>query len=392
LRYLTERLLHHAQIALEDTPNQLAVLKAAQVVDSGGYGLVTILAGVVRFLEGDTLVTSATMPAMSIATNWQEALVPEDEQGYGYDVQFLMLGESLDVQKVRQDISAMGWSPLIDGDNTLIKVHIHVHNPADPLGYAIGQGAQLDDIVVENMQKQYLAYVAQRQQRETVQELTDDIGVITVAAGEGLVDILTEYGAANVIHGGQTMNPSVDDFVNAIRALPHKNIILLPNNSNVILTANQVAPLLPERNIAVVGSKTIPQGMAALLAYWDRREGMPLEETASVMKRVLGNVKSLEVTTASRDVPDSHIKKGEWLGLINDVPKVSGEDLANIVVRLLNLAEAGRSELITLYWGADVDETTSKAMQSTVQAAFPAQTVELLYGGQSLYPYILSVE
>ena len=392
LRHLTEHLLHHAQIALEDTPNQLPVLKAANVVDSGGYGLVTIMDGVVRFLDGESITTSISAQPTPVAQNWQQALVPEDEQGYGYDVQFLMLGDALDVQKVRQDISAMGWSPLIDGDNTLIKVHIHVHNPADPIGYAITQGAQLDDIVVENMQKQYLAYVAQREQREVPTTLTDDIGVITVAAGDGLAEILTQYGAASVIHGGQTMNPSVDDFVNAIRVLPHKNIILLPNNGNVILTANQVAPLMPERNIVVVGSKTIPQGMSALLAYWDRREGMPLDETSTLMKRVLGNVKTLEVTTASRDVRESNIQKGEWLGLLNDVPKVSGTDLQDVLLRLLHAADVESNELVSMYWGADINEHEAKAMQLAVQQTFPAQTVELLHGGQPLYPYIVSVE
>lgn len=388
---LMERLLHHAQLALAQTPDLLPVLRQAGVVDSGGAGLVALIEGIVRFRQGESLEITQRA-TMVLPADWQHALEPDDEQGYGYDVQFLMLGTALDVKKVRQELSAMGWSPLIDGDSSLIKVHIHVHNPAEPIGYAIAQGAQLDDIVVENMQRQYLDYVGARQQRESAMTLTDDIAVVTTVTGDGLHALMREYGAAAVIAGGQTMNPSVEDFVHQVSALPNRQVILLPNNGNVVLTAAQVAQFLPERTIMVVPSKTIPQGIAALIAFWNRAEAATLEEVSATMRAALGSVQTLEITTASRDVADRQIRQGEWLGLLNDVPQFSGTDMRDILLRLLHQADTASRELISLYYGADVTAAEAETMHAVVSREFPAQSVELLAGGQPLYPYIVSLE
>jgi hypothetical protein len=209
----------------------LPLLKKAGVVDSGGAGLIYIFEGMLRSLCGKELtpaemnaVTDVAEPAVvseSVET-WQDALVPEDELGYGYDVQFLMRGSNLNIDEVRAAIQAMGWSTLVVGDNSLIKVHVHVHNPGEPLSYAINYGASLDDIVVENMQAQYEQYVDNRAGREA-EIRTDIVGPapIVVASGDGLKQLFMEAGAAFVIAGGQTMNPSTGDFLDVINLLPN---------------------------------------------------------------------------------------------------------------------------------------------------------------------------
>jgi DAK2 domain fusion protein YloV len=393
LHVLFDHLVASARIALDNTPNQLPKLKEAGVVDSGGMGLLTILEGIQRLLRGEPIESAVTVADMPKPNTWEESLVPDDEQGYGYDVQFLMMGENLDVTSVRQTIANMGWSPLVDGDDALIKVHVHVHNPAEPLNYAIGLGVQLDDIVVENMQAQYLRYVQQRKTHETAPlPQVNGVAVVAVASGMGLTKILQEYGVARVIVGGQTMNPSVDDFARAIQTLPNNEIILLPNNANVVLTAMQVGETLPNKHIRVVPSKTIPQGVASLLTYNDTRENSTLDEIANAMRDSLKSVTTLEITQADRDVPSQGVEKGMWLGLLDDEMKIASHEMLQTVTYLLGSAHADHRELLTIYWGRETTQSATQDLVNHIQAHFPNLTIETLFGGQPLYPTIMSLE
>jgi uncharacterized protein len=403
LRVLLTKMIAAAYKSLENTPNLLPKLKEAGVVDSGGMGLVYILEGMKRFLDGEPVTFENNSARVAVAENeaWQDALIPEDEEGYGYDVQFLMLGKNMDVSQVRKDISAMGWSPLIDGDDELIKVHIHVHNPGEPLSYAIGLGIDLDDIVVENMQAQYLQYVQERSEREATPatnghgaEQVDGVAVITVARGDGLEKLLSEYGAARVIVGGQTMNPSTEDFLSAIQSLDTNEIILLPNNGNVIMAAQQAANMADGRKVRVVPSKTIQQGITALLAYMDIQEDGTLETVFNSMCDNLNNVVSGEVTTAVRDTTYDGltVKTGDVIGLINGKMKVSRETLDETVKALLQEAHAENYELVTLYYGDTITEKQAQALAGKLEDMFEKQDFEVVYGGQPLYPYLVSIE
>lgn len=377
--------VREARQALMTTPDLLPVLRQAGVVDSGGYGLVLILEGVLRFLDGEPLGQAdlAGLPALTILS------APEQSEEYGYDVQFLMIGDNLPLEQIRRDISAMGWSPLVDGDGSLVKVHVHVENPAVPLDYAVRLGAQLDDVVVENMQRQALAY----QNRSRSQELTviEGVGVVAVAAGEGLRRVMLEYGADEVIAGGQTMNPPVADFVAAARRIRYRNVIFLPNNRNLILTAEQAAALLPDQQVHVVQTKSIPQGMAALLAYLDTRE-QPVSDMLERMTAAARAVITLEVTTASRDVAQSGIHKGEWLGLKNGTPVVHGSELASVTLALLADAEADQHELLTVFVGSELADEQADALRAQMAKQYPHLTIEWLNGGQPLYPLLMSLE
>jgi DAK2 domain fusion protein YloV len=394
---LLKRMVFAGRTALRHTPEQLPVLKKAGVVDSGGAGLVYIFEGMVRSLCGKTLMTSEII-VPDTAETWQDALVPEDELGYGYDVQFLIRGEGMNIDHVRKDISAMGWSTLVVGDNQLIKVHVHVHDPGIPLSYAIGLGASLDDIVVENMQRQYEEYVEAREEREDdVRTDIRGVAVITVASGNGLRQLFSEQlNAAHVIAGGQTMNPSTGDFLNVINALPNTDIVLLPNNKNVILAAQQAAAHVDGKNVRVVPSATIPQGIAAMFEYMNlcSDEACEHDEIAVAMTEALSRVVTCEITNAVRnaDYDGIHVRAGQFIGLINDTLAAAGDDMQQVARDLLQKATADKYERITLYYGSDASEAEARQLADLLVETFKRQEFEVVYGGQALYPYIISVE
>jgi len=393
-------LVKAAKESVQRTPELLPKLREAGVVDSGGLGLAYILEGMERLVEGKA-VTLADAEAVIVEdieqeTDWERALIPEDEEGYGYDVQFLMIGEQMDVDQVRQDISNMGWSPLVDGDSRLIKVHVHVHNPGKPLSYAIESGAEIDDIVVENMQLQYQEYVAERNRRQTQEShiVVDGIAVVTVGRGEGINTLFKQYKAARIIVGGQTMNPSIEDFLDAIDSLPNEEIILLPNNGNIIMTAEQAATLAQDKTVHVVPSKTIPQGIMALLAYGDLNGKFQLDEVVHGMTDALSQVLSGEITLATRTVEFDgvQVQEGQLIGLLDGQIVTTHTDLDQIVQQLLNKADLDDYELVTLYYGESVPAAQAEKLKNELAEAFDELEFEIVPGGQPLYPYILSIE
>ncbi|MDL1899722.1 DAK2 domain-containing protein [Anaerolineae bacterium CFX9] len=406
---LLKRMLFAGRAALRKTPDMLPLLKKAGVVDSGGAGLIYIFEGMLRSLCGKELtpaemnaVTDVAEPAVvseSVET-WQDALVPEDELGYGYDVQFLMRGSNLNIDEVRAAIQAMGWSTLVVGDNSLIKVHVHVHNPGEPLSYAINYGASLDDIVVENMQAQYEQYVDNRAGREA-EIRTDIVGPapIVVASGDGLKQLFMEAGAAFVIAGGQTMNPSTGDFLDVINLLPNEEIILLPNNKNVLLAAQQAAREAEAngRRVRVVSSTTVPQGIVAMVEYANQmleETPPPLDVIVDAMTHALPHVQTCEITNATRDVEldGLTVRAGQYIGLLNDTLVTSADDLATATAQLLRRANADKYELITFYYGSDTSQHEAEMLAASLSEEFSAQEIRVLPGGQALYPFIISVE
>jgi DAK2 domain fusion protein YloV len=402
LHDLFDLLLKAAKTALDDTPNQLAVLKEAGVVDSGGAGLVALLEGIKRLRDGDddydSIIPELDLPqngaVKQVEQDWEAAIVPDDERGYGYDVQFLMLGRDLDVEQVRRDISALGWSPLIDGNSNTVKVHIHVYNPAEPIHYAIQTGAELEDVVIENMQRQYEAYVAQRGGRNDEKAaITDEIAVIAVGRGAGLTRALREYGAAAVIEGGQTMNPSASNFVDVIKSLPNTRVVLLPNNGNIILAAREAAAL-SDKEVHVVPTKSFPQGIAALLAYSNHLDES-LDEIVVSMSDATKHVRTFEVTIATRTLDSINgvmVNEGDYFALVDNQPAAADPQLQSVVLAALAKIQAETYELVTVYYGADVSEESASALIEALKSAYPMLEYECVNGGQPLYPYLLSVE
>ncbi|NDJ62991.1 MAG: DAK2 domain-containing protein, partial [Chloroflexi bacterium] len=321
---LLRRMIAAGRAALLRTPEQLPLLKQAGVVDSGGQGLVYIFEGMLRALCGrDLTVTQAPVQERQ----WESKLEPTEAMGYGYDVQFLMRGAKLDVPTVRAAITDMGDSALVVGSPDVIKVHVHVHDPGVPLSYAINLGAEIDDVVVENMQAQYQQQLQTRWANAPgapeSARVVEGIAVIAVADGAGMHSVFTEqFGAAHVIPGGQTMNPSTGDFLEAIESLPNTEIILLPNNKNILMAAQQVASLITDKQIAVVPSRSVPQGISAMVEYANLRgTGTPceLDQMAAAMTEALGDVTTAQITTAIHDatLDTFTVHAGQIIGVLD---------------------------------------------------------------------------
>ena len=391
-------LVDSAQKSVNHTPELLPVLKKAGVVDSGGQGLVYILQGMLRLVDGETVMSPNGSGTIEATQTWQQALEPEDEEGYGYDVQFLMYGQAMDVDQVRAAIDAMGWSTLVVGNDRLIKVHVHVHDPGQPISYAIGLGVSIDDVVVENMQEQYHHYVEERQAREDDPDhavRAEAVAVISVASGEGLTGLFhSDLAAAHMIAGGQTMNPSTQDFLSAIDSLPNERIILLPNNKNVIMAAQQAASLARDKDVRVVVSRTLPQGISAMFGYTNAVESDNIDEIMNAMNESLAFVTSGEVTTATRDVEMDglNVRVGQYIGLLDGDLVVAGDDLIDVLSDLLDQAINDDSELVTLIYGDTLDEAAARAVLDNLQTQFEDLEIELVAGNQPLYPFIVSVE
>jgi len=399
LRFLLERVLERSEQALERTPDLLPVLKQAGVVDSGGKGLVYIFEGMSRYVNGqmvgmtegtDQDQVAAYVPAQALAA-------PEGgELENPYDVQFILMGQKLDVVAVRNRIDAMGDSTVVVGDETTIKVHIHVKDPGEPLSYGISLG-QITDVVVENMQEQMediinagSASIPTQPEPPQVTVEPGQIGVVAVAAGDGLANIFRSLGAAFIVNGGQTNNPSTEEIFQAIQDVPTDKVIILPNNKNIILAAEAARDLSPKQ-VAVIPSRTTPQGFSAMMAL--NPDG-DLAATVASMQEALDYVATGEITRATRSVEldGVDVQEGEIIGLVNGRLRASGSDMHQTITQVLAEMEMDERELLSLYYGEDVTEADATAVANQIEELYPDVEIEILPGGQAHYFYILGAE
>jgi len=380
--------LESGKQALAETPRLLPILAQAGVVDSGGQGLIVILEGMARLFDArDNAVATLSAPAALSAEALDAVFALSEkagEDGFGYDVQYMLYGENLDVDAIRAAISAMGSSPIVVGTSEAVKVHVHVPDPSAPLAYGESLG-KLSDVVVENMQVQSVAYRAAR--------LAAGIAAISVVYGEGMSRIFRDLGA-RPLHGGQTMNPSVGEFLEAMRAAASARLILLPNNPNVIVTAQQAAKLA-ERELgcaaAVIPTRSLPQGVAAMIAW--QADGA-LDEVCAAMTEAAQRVRTGEVTTAMREVHLNglDVQSGQLIGLLDDQLVSVGQTAERVLLDLLAQAQADAHEVITLYYGEQVAVAEAEAAAEAVRARYPEQEVTVLYGGQPHYHYLVGIE
>jgi DAK2 domain fusion protein YloV len=397
-----------AQSSVMRTPQLLPILQQAGVVDAGGQGLAFILEGALKHLDGETISPITGTPS---AQNLASLAV---EEGFGYDIQFHIRGKDLDVQKIRETISAMGDSALIVGDESLIKVHVHALNPGDIIKYGAEQGP-LVNIMIENMQEQYVDFMAGNTADKRIgaenlgreflgtvlphqsgmsmtppTEVTTGIATIAVAPGEGLREIFQSLGASAIVNGGPTMNPSAQDLLDAINRVSAHDILLLPNDKNIILAAHQVHQLT-EKQVRVIPSKTVPQGLAALLAFNFQGD---LDTNFKVMSSALERVRTIELTRAVRSAYINNVSviKDRPIALVDGELAAAGDDLGTLLIQVLHKTGASESEIISLYYGADVSPAAAMEMRDRVLHEFPDQEIEVHDGGQPLYPYIISLE
>ena len=369
------------------TPDLLPILRQAGVVDSGGMGLVYFLEGMLKHLQGERHAPSVTVESAKPSTQVDVSAL--DGEVYNYDVQFLIHGEDLPVATIRRDIEAMGDSGVIVGDATLVKVHIHVDDPGIPISYGVKHGT-LHDVVVENMQAQFEALqLASKPSFKPVEP--GEIAVIAVAPGDGLASVFAELGAAGIVTGGQGNNPSTQEIITVAQATGTDKVIVLPNNRNIILAAEQAAQHSNSVKIAVVPTTSVPQGIAAMLDY---QPGGKLKAIAQQMQSAYQHVTTGEITRATRaaHLNGLNIEVGQIIGLVDNDLRAAGENIAEVVQTLLvgvNLADA---EVVTLYYGADVSAPNAGKLANDLREAFPDLEFELVDGGQPHYFYILGIE
>jgi len=367
------------------TPELLPVLKEAGVVDAGGQGLVYILEGALRYLRGESVDLDVAMDAVVDL----KSTLGAGEMGYGYDVQFLIRGESLNVDEIRTTIDAMGDSTLVVGDASLVKVHVHVHDPGVPISYGISQGV-IGDVIVENMEEQYQDFVMDRAKTAAATEDITDIATICVVPGDGLKRVFESLGASAIIHGGQTMNPSTQEILNAILGVATEEVLVLPNNSNVVLAARQASEL-SSKNVIVVPTKTVPQGISALLAFNYQAD---IQTNAERMTLAAGEIETIEVTRAVRStqINGIDVTEGDVIGLLNDELVAAGEDYTAVIFDVLSQACAEDYEVATIYYGHEATPDEAEALADQLSQRYPNLEIEVHEGGQPHYHHILSLE
>lgn len=394
LLYVLEKTVAEARHSVARTPSLLPVLAEAGVVDAGGQGLFVILEGAFRFARGEEVGELAMIEAAA------ELEVPTEEE-YGYETMFILQGENLNVEEIREAIAAMGQSVLVVGDSNTVKVHVHSMEPGRPLDYAAKLGT-LTQISVENLQEQYQEFVrrgkatvAGRLQRPPSPfippcEGENGIAIVVVAPGDGLTQVFQSLGASAVVAGGQTMNPSTQEILEAIQSLNAEQVIVLPNNPNVIMAAQQAGEL-SRKEVIIVPTKSIPQGISALLAY---NYQVGLETNAKVMERAAQGVQTAEITTATRDaqINGISVEEGEIIGLLERNLTASGSALEEVVWEMLRQMKADEQEIITIYYGEGVTAAEAERLANEIRTSYPGQEVELVHGGQPHYHYILSAE
>lgn len=397
--------LEGAKRALEQTPDMLDILRQAGVVDAGGQGVVYLLDGMYRYALGNTTIDEeSTIEQVGAEMDFLDDINElHGEDPFGYCTNFMVFGEGIDFDTARDTFSAMGQSVVAVGDDTVVKVHIHTENPGEVLAYAVSLGA-LDQIKIDNMTLQTEELKGQRAQTDTEPdsarpswagsdiptEIHGDIGIIAVAAGGGLAHALVAMGANLIVNGGQTMNPSTEDLYQAVEALPVSEVIILPNNKNIILAAQQIIDLT-EKKVRVVPSKSVPDGLSALSAFGFDDD---IDANAAGMTTAMDDVISIEITTAVRDVELNgvDIKQGQLIGLMEGDLVSSGEDLKTIVANTLKSLEDAEPELLTVFVGENASEDDTTMLEQLVTDLYPEAEIEVVAGDQPHYLFIVAVE
>lgn len=390
--------LQAAKQALAKTPEQLPVLKKAGVVDAGGQGLVLIFEGIQSVFENNAIVQPIDNEKKEEKQNDKSTVAAADEEiKFGYCSEFLIEKEKSakekDPLKLRAYLESIGDCVVVVDDNDIIKVHVHSNCPGDVIQSALKYG-QLINIKIDNMRYQHRnAEEGKKADEAKIAEPENEYGFVAVCAGEGLQELFTDLGADVVVSGGQTMNPSTDNILNAINQTPAKTVFVLPNNKNIIMAAQQAVPLAKDRTVIVLQTKTIPQGISAMLSF-DETQNAQANEGA--MTEAAGAVETGQVTFAARDseVDGKPIKQGQMMGMANGAIKFIGDDKEQIAFETAeSMIDTSVHSLVTIIFGEGADENGAQAVEQKLGEKFGSDIeISIVDGGQPVYYYIISVE
>ena len=408
---LGQEILDYGNEVLKQTPELLPVLKEAGVVDSGGQGLMEFLTGAYNGLTGKEVIDPQAVSggAKKNASTMSSEEIDTSHIKYGYCTEFIiMLEKEYNEEteaKFKEFLTSIGDSLVVVSDDEIVKVHVHTNHP----GLAFEKGLEygsLTSMKVDNMREEHKEKVIHEQDRkkaaeqeaqldakkkEKIDEPKKPFGFVAVSVGDGLNDIFKDLGVDYIIEGGQTMNPSTEDVLDAISKVNAETVFVFPNNKNIILAANQAAEIEEEKTVLVIPTKTIPQGISALISF-DETE--TAEANKAGMEDALTAVKSGQVTYAVRDtsIDGKEIKTGDYMGIDDAGIQAVGQNITEVVKDLIGAMADEDSELLSIYYGSDVEEEKANALVEAVQAAYPDFEVEAHAGGQPIYYYILSLE
>ena len=395
------------------TPDLLPVLKEAGVTDSGGHGVWVFFDGALRGLRGQKIALSSDMQTMMDVTGHPQADAAAGDGPWGYDIQFLIKATAekpLNVMAIREHISSIGDCALVVGDEQLVKVHVHCLNPGPAITYGAEQG-RLADVVVEDMDEQADHFLSNEQGDSASEsnlspmsppfmhnsassiKSTDEvagIGMVVVAPGDGFERVFHSLGVGQVINGGQTMNPSTQDLLEAVEASQADKVILLPNNKNIILSARQV-PALSSKDVYLLSTRTVPQGISAVMAF---NYTSDIEDNLQFMQDAMSFVQTGEVTTSIRTttIDGVSVYEGGFIGLLNDKLTVAEQTPEAVIRSLLEELDLDDYEIITFYYGHTITEEDAQNMITSLKSDYVDLEMELIEGGQPHYHYIFSVE
>ena len=389
-----EQIIEAGEAAREMTPELLPVLKKAGVVDSGGMGLITIFKGMHKALKGEEVIVDGEAEVVQEVKKTESEPTRADVLNlgtieFGYCTEFFIINlkkktTTADIDRLREYLNTIGDSVICIGDLEFVKVHVHTNSPGLAITKALQLG-EVDKVKIENMLEQNRALV------KKYEEERKPIGIISVAQGDGLTELFKELNVDVVIEGGQTMNPSASDIADAIARVNAETIFVFPNNKNIILAAEQSKSLVEGRKIVVVPTKNIPQGFAAAIAY---DPDMSADENLMNMLHAIDNVSDGQVTYAVRNtsVNGFSLKKGDYIGLNSKRILSKGATVESATLKLIEKLKDKNHSLINIYYGEDIKEQDAEQLRVDVAETYPDCDVELYYGGQSVYFYILSLE
>lgn len=408
------QVIEHARYVLSQTPELLPVLKQAGVVDSGGQGLVEVMSGAYDAFMGkeiDYTISAAAQESRSGSKSSGYQAQAEAEIKFGYCTEFIILLSRTFNIKHEMDFKAylesIGDSIVCVADEDVVKVHVHTNDPGLAIQKALKYG-QLSNLKIDNMRLEHQEKLFKMSEKESAgssakapggvsapaqapAQPPKPVGFLAVSVGDGVNEIFKSLGVDHIIEGGQTMNPSTADILDAVDQVNAETIFILPNNKNIILAANQAAELMTEKNLLVIPTKTIPQGITAVINFVPE---MSVEDNEVTMMQEIGNVKTGQVTYAVRDttIDDKEIRQGDYMG-IGDAGILSvGQDMLQVTKDMVKAMVDDSSELISVYYGSDVQEEAAGQLCKELEETYPDCDIELQYGGQPIYYYVISVE
>ena len=400
LEEMLEAIVAEGDAVLARTPEMLPVLKEAGVVDSGGQGLMQVIKGALDVFKGKEV--EYTVEKKSTGVSVSQAQIEEKEIKFGYCTEFIILLEKPMSEETEHDfkefLMSIGDSIVLVADEDIVKVHVHTNDPGKAISRALTYGA-LSRMKIDNMREEHHEKLikdaeklaAQQAEEEKKKEPKKECGFISVSIGEGIGEIFKGLGVDCLIEGGQTMNPSTEDMLSAIDKVNADHVFIFPNNKNVILAANQAKALTKDKKIFVIPTKTVPQGITAVINYNPERTP---EENEAAMLEEIQHVKTGEVTYAVRDthIDDKEIHEGDYMGIGDHSILSVGKKLSDVTKDMLAAMADDDTELISIYYGADIDEETANKLGNEIMELYSGCDVEIYSGGQPIYYYVISVE